>query len=703
VRILTDDLALSTDWDKLIQFQRTETRASAMMAGKVLLIFLSLPQAVAYHAVQFRIKSVARIGRSGPVAKSKKNGVNRRGFLKGAAASAAAGAAALVAPPLAQGQQAAQQRPSAAPPSAAQLAAETEPLSSDIGVMTVENAGSDFMVDVFKSLGIEYIASNPGSSFRGLQESFITYGGNNPEWLTCMHEESSVALADGYFRVSGKPMIAMAHGTVGLQHAAMNIYNAFVARNPVIIVLGNALDANARRPGVEWNHSVQDCAAMVRDYIKWDDTPISLTHFAESAVRAYKIGMTVPMGPVILVADGDLQEHPAKDRAKLRIPKLTLTSPPAGDSAAVAEMAKLLVGAENPVIIAGRVARSEQGMRLMVELAETLQAPVQGGGRNMPNRHPLAGGGSLANADVVLGLQVEDLWGATHDFRDQQERSYRPLTKPGAKILSISYNDLYMKSNYQDFQRFTEVDMAVAADAEATLPSLIEACKKLITADRRRVFEERGRRIAAANTQALSRARTEATYGWDASPISTTRMSVELWNAVKDKDWALVSGTGSRLWNIDKFHQTTGGGGAAAVGSGLPIAVGAALAHKKFGRLCVGIQNDGDLMYAPGALWTAAHHKIPLLLVMHNNRAYHQEVMHLQRMASRRQRGVENAWIGTTITDPNIDYAQLARSMGLYGAGPITDPKDLAPALRTAVERVERGEPALIDVVTQPR
>src|SRR5262249_32616366 len=148
-----------------------------------------------------------------------------------------------------------------------------------------------------------------------------------------------------------KPMVAMAHGTVGLQHASMNIYNAFAGRIPVFIILGNSLDANARRPGVEWLHSVQDATAMVRDYIKWDDTPISLQHFAESAVRAYKIAMTVPMGPVVLIADGDLQETPVADRSKLRIPKVTLPSPPAGDSGAVGEVAKLLVAAENPIIL----------------------------------------------------------------------------------------------------------------------------------------------------------------------------------------------------------------------------------------------------------------------------------------------------------------------------------------------------------------
>ena len=165
----------------------------------------------------------------------------------------------------------------------------------------------------------------------------------------------------------------------------------------------------------------------------------------------------------------------------------------------------------------------------------------------------------------------------------------------------------------------------------------------------------------------------------------------------------MVGGGPSRLWNTDKFYRTIGGGGAAAVGSALPISVGAALAHRKHGRLSVAIQNDGDLMYAPGALWTAAHHRIPLLLVMNNNRAYHQEVMHIQRMSNRRQRGIANVGTGTKIEDPNIDYAGLARSLGLYGEGPITNPSDLGPALRRAVERVERGETALVDVVMQPR
>ena len=234
------------------------------------------------------------------------------------------------------------------------------------------------MVDVLKTLDIEYCAANPGSSFRGLQESFINYGGNkSPEWLTCCHEESSAAMAHGYAKIEGKPMMIMAHGTVGLQHASMAIYNAYADRVPMYIILGNILDVNYRRGNAEWVHSVQDAASMVRDYIKWDDTPVTLGHFAESAVRAYKIAMTPPYEPVVIVADGALQEEPVTEK-NLRIPKLVMSAPPQGDTAAVQEAARMLVAAENPVIVAGRAARTPKGIELLVELAETLQAPVQG-------------------------------------------------------------------------------------------------------------------------------------------------------------------------------------------------------------------------------------------------------------------------------------------------------------------------------------
>src|SRR5262245_16499845 len=642
---------------------------------------------------------------------------NRRGFLKGAAA----GAAALVAKPsVAQPAQAGQAGQAARPvtplPGAALAAAETSPPPPRTDVYTTDRPGSDFMLDVIKTLGIEYCAANPGSTFRALHESILNYGSNKmPELLTCCHEESSVGMAHGYAKIEGKPMMVMAHGTVGLQHASMAIYNAYADRVPVYMVIGNIADGPFRRGDVEWTHAVQDAAAMVRDDPKCDDAPVALTQFGESAVRAYKIAMTPPMAPVVVVADAVLQEEPVSedDRRRLRVPKLSATAPPAGDPAAVAEVAKALVAAETPLIIAGRSARTPNGLKLLVELAELLQAPVldRRMRMNFPTRHPLYGTGSLGQSDVLLALEVPDLWTVTHSQTpvNRMGMESRPLTKAGAKVFSISSLELLMKSNYQDFGRYSESDLVIAGDAEATLPSLIEACKQLITADRKRVFEQRGAKYAEASKRIHDQILQDAAWGWDASPISTARLSAELWNLIKNEDWSLVSGDGmqsnwpSRLWDFTKHYHFIGAQGAYGIGYGAPAAVGAALANKKYGRLTVNIQNDGDLNYAPGVLWTAAHHRIPLLTVMHNNRAYHQERMYVADMAARAQRDVSRVDIGNALTNPNIDYASMAKAYGMYNAGPIENAADLAPALKKAIDVVKRGEPALVDVITQPR
>ena len=643
--------------------------------------------------------------------KPKQDAIDRRKFLKGAAAGAAALAAI---PTAASAQPRAVSRNATAQP----IPKEPETATpAEIDVLTENRSGSDFMIDVLKSLGIEYVASNPGSSFRGLHESVINYGGNkNPEFITCCHEESAVAMAHGYSKIEGKPMAVFLHSDVGLQHGSMAIYNAFCDRAPIYLIAGNALEIQSRRPGVEWDHSVQDAAAIVRDCLKWDDVPISLEHFAESAVRAYKIAMTPPMAPVLLVADGELQEGPIDDDAKINIPKLTRAMPPQGDSGSVAEAARMLVAAENPAILLERTARTPDGLKYTVELAETLQAPVVdlAARMNFPSQHPLnqtdRTRAVIGSADVILGLEALNFWGTINSYRDQLHRSSEPITKKDVKLISISASDLYMKSNYQDFQRYTEVDLAMAADAEETLPSLIEAVKRLLTDDKKRAFADRGKKLATQHEEALRRARDEAAVAWDASPITTARLCAEIYGAIKNEDWSLVCEVSPwvnrwplRLWNFDKHYQYIGSSGGFGVGYGAPASMGAALANKKHGRLTVTIQNDGDLMYAPGVLWTSAHHHIPLLSVMHNNRAYHQELMHVQRMADRHSRGVDRASIGTTLTDPNINFAMVAKGMGVYSEGPITDPKDLGPAIKRAMEVVKRGEPALVEAVTQPR
>ncbi len=628
--------------------------------------------------------------------------LDRRSFLKGAAVAGAAVAAgakiAAAADATAEGA-----KPAAKPQAATKLPSET----------FITRPGSDFMADVLKAIGLQYVAINPAAGFRSLQESIINYSGNkNPEILTCLHEESATGMAHGYAKASGKPMGVMVHGTVGLQHAAMGVYNAWCDRVPLMIFAGNGIDADTRRPGVEWIHSAQDPAALVREFVKWDDQPASLQHFAESTVRAYKYTLTAPMEPVMICLDMDLGEEAIEHTEKLRIPKLTRLTQPQGDTSALRDAAKLLVAAQKPVIISDRAVRSQNGVKLMVELAEALGAPVVdiGGRMNFPSTHELdctfMKQTLVRDADVILLLEVNDAWGNLNSFADPY-KTYRPIVKADAKIITISMQDVYLKSNYQDTQRFMPVDLAIGGDVEATLPDLIDAVKRATTAERRTAFADRAKAVAKMHREMRERDKEAAAVGWDASPVATSRLAAEMWNAIKNEKWALVVSDriqwARRLWPVTEHYQMLGGSGGYGLGGYAQIAVGAALANKDKGIISVTFQPDGDMLYAPGVLWTAAHHKIPILMLMHNNRCYHQEIMHVQRMAAIHNRPQATARIGTEITDPNVDFAKLALGFGVWAEGPITDPAKLGPALKRALAVVKKGEPALLDVVCQGR
>jgi acetolactate synthase-1/2/3 large subunit len=272
----------------------------------------------------------------------------------------------------------------AAVPGPLQVAAETMPPVNDPVNQT--SSGGDFMTDVLNSLGIEYLAINCAQSYRGLHEAVINHANNKPEIITCVHEDVAVHLAQGYAKIEGKPIAMACHGVVGLQHATMAMYNAWCDRVPIIVMGGNIMEADKRAPGADWTHSGVDIGAIVRDFTKWDDQPASLQHFAESAVRAYKIATTPPMGPVFLALDAELQENPIPDAESLRIPKLAPVVPPQGDSGALAEAAKMLVEAQNPLIVCDRMARTPAGMANLVDLAEMLQCGViDNAGRREPS------------------------------------------------------------------------------------------------------------------------------------------------------------------------------------------------------------------------------------------------------------------------------------------------------------------------------
>jgi acetolactate synthase I/II/III large subunit len=630
--------------------------------------------------------------------------ISRRGFLKG---TTVAGAAALAAPFIGAPEKAAAQTssPSGGPPLRPSRAEEGIVPPADDG-SSLTSAGSDYMIDVMRSLKIDHVVFVPGDTFKGLHESLINYGmltEPKMEYSEVNHEEAAVAFCHGYAKVAGKPMACMVHSTVGLQHASMALYNAWSDRVPLFCIVGAMLYGGERGGSVGWAHSVFDGPALVRDFTKWDDTPLSLDDFGEAAVRAYNFSVTPPNGPVVLAVDQALQENAIPGGRAPAIPRIPDISPPAGDQAAVNELAKLLVNAQYPLIVADRAARTPEGLKLMIELAETLQAAVvDAQGRfNFPWRHPLnqtsRQRAAVAEADVILGLEMTDFGGAIG------------RAPASVKHISISSEELYIKSNYQDFGPFAHVDLAIAGDAEATLPALIEAVRQLAPASRQSTYAARGKALAKAHLNALDASRTAAAVGWDDQPISVARMCQEIYAQIRTEDWALVNGTifqsywPQQLWHADKHYQYIGDAGAYGLGYLPGAAMGAATAHAKQGRLAVAIGGDGDFMFSPGVLWAAAHNQIPILYVIHNNRAYFNEIMALQRIANRRNRGIDRTQIGTVLTEPQIDYATMAKSMGVFGIGPITDPKDLGPALQQAVAMVKSGKPALVDVVAQGR
>jgi thiamine pyrophosphate-dependent acetolactate synthase large subunit-like protein len=445
--------------------------------------------------------------------------------------------------------------------------------------------------------------------------------------------------------------------------------------------------------------------------VKWDDQPMSLQHFAESAVRAYGIAMTSPRGPVMLVCDSELQEAEIRRPEALRIPKAILPAQPQGDTVAVWEAARLLAAAEKPLIIADRACRSQQGVRMMVELAETLGAPVVDIGCrvNFPATHELnlsfTHWNRIRDADVFLLLEADFPWSNANAVNESGDAARPTANSPSAKIVTISMREVYLKSNYQDFQRFQPADIGISGDVETTLPGLLEALKRSIPAERRAEIARRSAAIAGMHREMTRRDMEAAQRGWDACPITPARLAAALWDTVKHEKWSLVvsqrNGWPRRLWPITEYHQMLGGSGGSGIGYAAGGALGAALANREHGIVSVTIQSDGDLLYVPGALWTAAHHKIPLLYVMFNNRCYLQTKVHLQVIAAQRNRSRDTARIGNEITDPDIDFARLAQSMGMWAEGPIIDPGKLAPALKRALAKVKDGRPALVDVVCQ--
>jgi thiamine pyrophosphate-dependent acetolactate synthase large subunit-like protein len=552
--------------------------------------------------------------------------------------------------------------------------------------------GSDLIAELLRRLGIKYVCINPGSSFRGLHDSLVNYLGNErPKMILAVHEQSVVAIAHGYYKASNEPMAVVLHSNVGLMAGMMSIFNAWCDRVPILILgATGAVDSAVRRSWIDWNHTFRDQGAMVRHFVKWDEQPASVRAAIDGVLRTYQMACTPPCGPGYVILDRRLQEDPIS--GEIAIPDVRRYQPAAGNGPTpevIEQVVELLAAAKRPVMLIGRVSRRQRDWDNRVRLAELLGARAITDlrvGASFPTEHPLHGGPAdlflspanrrlLAQADVVLSLDWQDLADAMAQAHSR------------AKLIHVSIDSHAHNPFSADHQRLPAVDLAVAVAPDAVLMPLIEGLRD-------RVIEKSMSSVRAGSSRSESPPQ-------DATPtladigcaLSNLREGRRICLARVPLNWPAASYAFREP--LDYLGYDGGGG----VGSGPGMTVGAALALQETGRITVGIMGDGEFIGAPTALWTAAHYRIPMLIVVANNRSYFTDEIQQEMVARERKRPIENRWIGQRMDDPPIDIAGVARDLGVDADGPVARSADLPTALRRGLEVVENGKPYLVDVL----
>ena len=561
--------------------------------------------------------------------------------------------------------------------------------------------GSDAVAELLSRLDLRYLALVPGSSYRGLHDSLVNYNGNrDPRMLVCLHEEHAVAIAHGYAKVAGRPMAVALHSNVGLMHATMAIYNAWCDRVPMLIVGATGpVDAARRRPWIDWIHTSADQGALIRPYVKWDDQPGSVEAALDSLAQAYSITRAAPSAPVYVCLDVSLQEQPLP--ALPAIPDVRRDRSPRShgpDAAAVRTTLEFLGQARRPLFLFGRASRDERDWDRRVALAERYGALVLSDLKNgavFPTAHPLhpnppgiflpaASAGLIGAADLILSLDWTDLAGTLSAAAGHGH--------PAAGRLVSCTSDSALRNGWsKDSFGRDPVDLSVPADPDLLVRALLEPDEPVKPAEWP---------AADATPPPPAREIRETADG-----IGMHDLAAALRDALAGSPACLVRlPLGWHGADLEASHPLDflGMDGGAGIGSGPGMAVGAALALEGTGRVPVAVLGDGDLLMGGTALWTAAHYRLPLLVVVANNASFHNDVVHAERMVGQRRRPARNTWIGQAIADPDPDLPAFARSLGFHAAGQVRDRSALPAALAAAVAAVRSGQCALVDVRIRP-
>jgi thiamine pyrophosphate-dependent acetolactate synthase large subunit-like protein len=565
---------------------------------------------------------------------------------------------------------------------------------------------SDVLAEVLRELGFPYVPLTPGSSYRGLHDSIVNHLGNrDPQMILCLHEEVAISIAHGYAKATGEACPVLMHDLVGLMNGSMAVYNAFCDQAPVLIIGGGGPGdrGESRRP-IDAIHSAESQGELVREYVKWVDDPRTLYDSVAGIMRARQFALSAPTGPTYVTIDVDVQEELIPENYVAPDPRDFAVAPAfAADPGLIEKAAKLLCAAKLPVISAGgRISLFPQATPLLVELVEKLGAAYfESETVAFPTNHPLNATpdhGVVDDCDVVLGVDLVDgsmLFGGS--------RGGKGGTTGDRIFIDLSCGDLHIKSWSNAYSNVIRRDVQLLSDPLVGLKALVEAVKA--TPPEEGEVAQRAAEVTQRVSENRTRRRAALEEHYDDTPISAGRLTSEIWEAVRDTNWLLTSRSG-RCWYEGVFEfagagQFIGSSGGGGVGYGPGASVGAALAARDRGQFAVGIVGDGDFLMANTALWTAAHHQIPLLLVVNDNRSFGNDEDHQRRVAQLRDRPVVNSGIGVHIDAPAIDFAALARSMGCSGEGPITEPSQLRGALSSAVAAVSAGQVAVVHVVTE--
>jgi acetolactate synthase-1/2/3 large subunit len=572
---------------------------------------------------------------------------------------------------------------------------------------------SDVIVDMIKLYDFPAIPLNPGASYRGLHDSLVNYGEDDPPMILCNHEKLAVQIAHGYAKATGKPMPAIVHNVVGLLHAPLAVYYAYIDRCPVFLMGATGpMDEKLRRPFIDWIHTAFAQGSAIRDYTKWDYQPASVHGVADSFARAYSIMMTEPQGPVYMVYDAGLQE--AELTENIQIPSADAVKVPprlAADPKLIGEAADVLVDAEYPVLLTEYAARAPIGFGDTVELAEITGAAVYDINKRLgfPNQHPLSvsmHADAFEGADLVVALDVVDWTRGSHK-PNWETREVEAITTPDCKWIDIGFADIEISKWATDYNKHHNWDLRILSDTANAIPALSAACRSRVKSDPKlaKRIEERKQLIGEKHAGQWAKWQEQVKDTWDQMPMHEARMATEVWEAIKEEDWVLTAGTLKdwvrKVWNFDKPYQHPGRD--LGTGTQFGLSLGVAYAYKDTERLVVDLQPDGDLMFDLGGLWIAAKYEIPILVIMYNNRAYYNDWAHQISVANKRGTDPDRAYIGMDLEGPAPDFAHIAKGLDWYAEGPITDPKDIQSAVKRAMKEVKKGKPALVDIITWRR